>query len=514
MKSRTAQCPSCGAPIEFKVSSTLVAVCEFCQSAVARADRKVEDLGKVAAIAETSSPLRRGLRGSFGSKRFSVLGRVQYAHPGGGVWNEWYLSFPGDKWGWLAEAQGKFYLMFSRQLSSSIQLPEHDDLKVGGAVKLGKSEFTVTEKGLAKAVSAEGDIPWTFRPGADHHFADLTGPDQTFATFEYGDRPAAFVGKEVELTDLHLEGDGWTTPDENNVVVAALLLNCPRCGGQLKLHAPDQTERVTCGNCSSLLDASKGKLQYFASLSQESLPIIIPIGTEGRLFDSDYTVIGFLRRCAVYMGTTYPWSEYLLYSHEHGFRWLVHNDRHWSFVKTVTGHPRIVGRDAEFEGETFKLYDRGTAYVQSVAGEFYWRVQSGDQAKTADYIAPPKMLSMEYSGTENSEEVVVSLGVYLTHDDVEKAFRITGLTRPWSVGTIQPAPQPGCGIFILWFVFLVVMLGIHLVFSKPGAAGSDPWMLFYAMIFVSLIPAGVLAYLHSFEVKRWSNSDYSPYSSE
>ena len=155
MKRRKTACPSCGAPIEFTVGS-VVSVCEFCQSAVARTDRKVEDIGKVAELVETPSRLRCGLSGRFNRKPFTVVGRVQYQHPAGGVWDEWYLAFPGGRWGWLAEAQGKTYLMFQRKLPSKVPVPGFDDLKVGTAVKLGSSEFSVTERGCGSGFGRGG----------------------------------------------------------------------------------------------------------------------------------------------------------------------------------------------------------------------------------------------------------------------------------------------------------------------------------------------------------------------
>jgi hypothetical protein len=516
MKRRSTVCPACGGPVEFQIGSAAVTICEFCNSAVARTDKKIEDYGKVADLVQTDSRLRRGLTGRFGKKPFTVVGRVQYAHPAGGVWDEWYLAFPGDRWGWLAYAQGKYILMFQRQLSSSIQLPEYDDLTAGRRVKLGDAEFTVAEKGIATNASAEGDIPWAFHPGAQHRFVDLSGPDGTFATFEYGETPHAFVGKEISLDDLEIEGDDWQAEQSGQVDVAALLLNCPQCAGPLTLHAPDQSLRVTCPSCNSLLDASGGKLEYFDTIkSNEKLPILIPLGTQGTLQGDEYTVIGFLRRFALYAGKTYPWSEYLLYNSRLGFRWLVHNDRHWSFVEPVAIHD--VRRDmnsVEYQGATFRIYDRGTAYVRSVMGEFYWRVEAGEQVSTSDYIAPPRMLSFENSSSGNpssgeSSEVNVSLGTYLTTDEVEKAFGVKDLLRPWGVGPIQPRPSAGKGVFLAWPVFLVVLLVIGSLFSK-----ADGWLMFYGMIFVSLIPLGILGYYYSFEVKRWEDSDYSPYASE
>ena len=43
-----ANCPACGGPCVFKVSTSLVTVCPYCQSVIARGDRGLESLGKVA----------------------------------------------------------------------------------------------------------------------------------------------------------------------------------------------------------------------------------------------------------------------------------------------------------------------------------------------------------------------------------------------------------------------------------------------------------------------------------
>ena len=67
-----ASCPSCAAPIEFKAGSTIVVVCPFCRSAVGRTDRGLEDIGKVAEIADSESPLKLGLKGEYKGARFEL----------------------------------------------------------------------------------------------------------------------------------------------------------------------------------------------------------------------------------------------------------------------------------------------------------------------------------------------------------------------------------------------------------------------------------------------------------
>src|SRR5690349_13074763 len=131
MTTLAANCPSCGAPIEFKAGSTIVLVCPFCRSAVARTDRGLEDIGKVAEIADSESPLRLGLKGVHRDARFELTGRAQMRHELGGYWDEWYATFSNGWVGWLAEAQGRFYMTFYQPLKEGVTLPEFNDLQLG-----------------------------------------------------------------------------------------------------------------------------------------------------------------------------------------------------------------------------------------------------------------------------------------------------------------------------------------------------------------------------------------------
>ena len=175
--SRQAPCPACGAPVEFKVSASLVTVCPFCSSAIARGDKKLEDHGKVADIVETQSPLKLDLKGKFRGKPFRLVGRVQYNHSAGGIWDEWYAQFPNGKWGWLSEAQGRFYMTFRPKDKDTSWIPPMDSVQAGGTVKLKDNEFTVAEVGQATVAGAEGDIPYSFAPGEEHSFVDLYGKE-------------------------------------------------------------------------------------------------------------------------------------------------------------------------------------------------------------------------------------------------------------------------------------------------------------------------------------------------
>src|SRR5439155_26157227 len=155
-------CPACAGPITFKIGSSLVAVCPYCRSVVARGDRKLEDLGKVAELVDTGSVLAVGLKGRYEGVPFELTGRAQLGHPAGGSWDEWYASFADGRWGWLAEAQGRFYLTFERHAPAD--LPAFDALALGQKVKVGKGPaLRVAEKNTARPGGAQGQLP--YRPG-------------------------------------------------------------------------------------------------------------------------------------------------------------------------------------------------------------------------------------------------------------------------------------------------------------------------------------------------------------
>lgn len=412
-----------------------------------------------------------GLHGRYREEPFELTGRTQFSHEAGGVWNEWYAAFPNDRWGWLAEAQGRLYLTFQEPLPTPEALVPFATLSLGALVFALPTlpPLSVTEKGIAHTVSADGEIPYRLVPGVEHQYADLSGPNGEFATLDYSEEsPLLFVGHEVEFSELGFPpNEAFPTTRE----IGAQQLSCPHCGGALSLRAPDQAECVTCPSCSSLLDINRGNLKFLRVLDQKVTPVI-PLGTVGRLDGQPpLTVIGFLQRSVEFDGIRYFWEEYLLYAPVTGFRWLVRSDDHWNFVRAVP--PAKVttpsSRETLYEKRKFKLYQDATARVEQVLGEFYWRVEVGETVETADYIAPPLMLSREISTTTKgtTSEVQWSLGHYLTPQAVEKAFTLRNLPSPWKIAPNQPYAHRK--VYEHWLQLLLLALGLGFLLLFLGA---------------------------------------------
>jgi hypothetical protein len=465
-------CPACGGPIVFKVGSSMVAVCNYCHSVVARGDRKLEDLGKVADLVDTGAVLETGLQGRYRGIPFELTGRAQLGHQAGGVWDEWYAHFADGRWGWLAEAQGRYYLTF--QQTTGRQMPPHADLRVGEPLEVpppGWGRLIVAEKGQARALSAEGEIPYRLVPNATYRYADLSGPQGEFATIDYSEEaPLAFFGQEVTLGDLAIPERARGHEREPHQV-EGVQLNCPSCGGPLELRAPDRTERVACPNCSALLDVTQGNLRLLQALQPGKFRPVLPLGAIGKFNNRSFTVIGFMKRAVTVEGLQYAWDEYLLYHPRDGFRWLVRSNDQWSFVESVPpGQVSGSGRHVDFRGRSFKLFDKQAARVIHVLGEFYWKVTVGEELQVADYVRPPEMLSREVSSSGETKEVNWSLGTYLRAQDIERAFDLKQpLSHPILPSVAPNQPFLHKGIYPSWALLSVVALLLGFVVLATGS---------------------------------------------
>lgn len=403
------------------------------------------DLGKVAEIAESESPLKLGLKGEFKGNRFELTGRAQLKHQSGGYWDEWYATFSNGWVGWLAEAQGRIYLTFYQPLPEGAALPSYEGLQLGQFVNEIPSQtpLMVQEKGIATSVAADGEIPYQFTPNEESKFADLAGKGNVFATIDYSMSPPwVFVGQQATLEEIGL-GDAKPAKREARKVSAADM-GCPNCGGPLNLIAPDKTERVTCPNCDSLLDVNQGNLSYLHALTPNpnAPAFVLPIGAEGTFMGGEvkFKIIGAVARSVTFDGINYYWHEYLLYNPMVGFRWLVHSDNHWNFVEPVNpaevtaSGMYVTGAMVNYNGRSYKIFQDAPARVEYVKGEFYWRVEQGETVRAVDFISAPYMLSQEMT----ANEVNWSAGTYMTNAEVEKAFGISDLPKPWGVAPNQP----------------------------------------------------------------------------
>jgi Domain of unknown function (DUF4178) len=488
-----ANCPSCGAELTLRFSSV---VCRQCRTVAARAsDQNVRAVGQ-AALFQSQSSLSVGMQGEL-NQTFTLVGHVQFQHPAGGVWDEWYAVFADGHFGWLAEAQGKFFMTSSG--AAQRELPSFDSFFPGQQVTLPASassdaseRYTVNEKGVARVLAAEGDIPFVLHPGEPCQFVDLSGPSGEFATINYREatvfdsagsdamsdyrqapassttlRPYLYVGREFSLAELSLTANPSAAP--------SAAFTCPSCGGSLALQAPGSSARVACPSCGNISELERGQTQSVGQ-SPRSSTLELPLGTTARFEGQQLVIIGYLRRSALFDGERFGWEEYLLYHKELGFRWLVKGEKGWSYVKPLNpGEVRDSVGSTSYNGTNFRLDETCRARVDLVVGEFYWKVSVGEEVEVADYQNSNQSLSKESS----RDEVNWSHGVYLSASSVELA---TGLT----LASVQPSalytdysdsestPGSSNSEAIAWVVIIIVIVFLMIVMdSCDGSGGSS-----------------------------------------
>ncbi len=238
-------------------------------------------------------------------------------------------------------------------------------------------------------------------------------------------------------------------------------LSCPNCGGTVQLRGMGRSLSVVCINCLSVLDARTPSLTVLSQFqAKERYQPLLPLGTRGKVRGDLYEAIGFQVRELVSDGVAYAWSEYLLFNPYKGYRYLTEYNGHWNDVLVLHTVPEVKdSRNVRHFNETYKHFQTYTATTIFVMGEFPWQVRVGESAQCADYIHPPRLLSMERTG----QETTWSLGEYTAGADIWKNFGLKG-SPPAAQGVFANQPSPHSGSvsqawrrYALWMALLIAM---------------------------------------------------------
>lgn len=491
---RNYDCPQCGAAVPFRSSVTVFATCGFCRSMVVRQDAEVSLMGTQAVLPPDLSPLTIGTRGTWGGRAFTLVGRVRLTYDEG-AWTEWCADFGSGQWGWVAEAQGLYYV--SLEIAVPADFPGMQELAamadgppgglrlgdpavvVGRAqmeldrqVGIGGATYVVSDVKQATVQAAEGELTFAAVPGRSGLSVDLRGEGDAFASAEYAsDGVRLFVGRIARFEDLGFTElrpvPGWTV-EAGTVKGQTAATVCPRCGAPVEVRAAGFSLTATCGNCSGVLDATDPGLKLIGEAGRaQSVEQLVPLGSRGEIGGTTYECIGMMRRRDQYDES---WAEYLLFNPFAGYRWLVTYSGHWSLVEVLAAAPKENAGQPVWRGQAHRLFARAKTEVTYVLGEFYWRVQQGEVSFANDYIAPPLVLSEEsYPGLS---ETTWSAGEYLAPGVVQAAFRLTKpLPEPSGPYLNEPNPHREKGRTLRWLfpvAALLVLLIQALTASNPG----------------------------------------------
>lgn len=234
--------------------------------------------------------------------------------------------------------------------------------------------------------------------------------------------------------------------------------SCKSCGAPVKLLTGGVALSAACGHCGTAVDVNDPNLRVLAQWQSKmgKLKPVIPIGARGMLKDISWQCIGCMGRRERQSG--WAWEEYLLFNPYHGFRWLVHDHGHWSYVTMIKDRPNIVGASGPtFRGRSYRRWAQATVVVTHVIGEFYWLLEKDETVSATDYISPPYMLSQEvYPG---GSELIYSLGEYTGPEVIRQAFNLPGMPLRQDIGAIQPNPwKERSSVAWKWALLALVVL--------------------------------------------------------
>ena len=462
---KTAHCPSCGAPVEFRSAASVYAVCAFCKNTLLRDGEDLKNLGRMAELMDDPSLIQISSEGSFRGLHFGVIGRIQLKHESG-LWNEWHILFDDGRSSWLSQASGEYVV--SGQVPVSETLPAFETLKPEMQVSVAGRPFTVTDLETARCIAGQGELPFKVEAGYDVNTADLRGGER-FVTLDYSETPPlVFVGYPASFDELKLTNlrDAAANASSGGATIKANAFNCPHCAAPLTIHS-GAIESVGCDSCGSIIGIDNASVQLLSCAGQ-SLRIQppIPLGSKGRLQDIEWEAIGFLQRSTRSDGVDYAWTETLLFNAEQGFAWLVEYQGHWNFARTLSSPPSVGRGQSSFSWKDgqYKLFSSGSAEVTYVVGEFYWRVAVGESCLVEDYISPPNMLSREVTEKEASW----SHSEYIEPDELCAAFQLKAPPSP-RVGVYANQPNPLAerhrGIFSLFWKLALAATLVQLAFA-------------------------------------------------
>ena len=393
-------CPGCGAPVQFKSSASVMAVCEFCKTTLLKDANSISSLGKMSEVLEDYSPLQIGTSGRLAGRSFSLIGRIQLQYSAG-FWNEWYALFDDGTNGWLSDASGQFTMTFDKPADAA--LPVFDKLLPGRPLRVFGQTFVTSDVRAATCTAGQGELPFKVGQGWQARVADFRSGDR-FLSLDYSDGGAArvYLGQAVSLGDLQpqlLRDTGQIEGTAGRFRGKVSALACPSCGAPVSC-VPGITVHIVCPNCHAEVDtAGPVATVLAAAASIGKVPFTLNLGAEAAIDGARYSILGAMRR-AEGDGSS-AWSEYLLYAPGRPFVWLIETSDGWQRAEVLDRWPSWDGAGhAALDGRNFSAGSEYVAQVLFAAGSFNWRVSVGDRVRVTEFAAGATRLAAEASDEE------------------------------------------------------------------------------------------------------------------
>jgi ribosomal protein S27E len=459
----SAACPSCGAQVSFHSTASVMAICEYCQTTVLRDENTIRDQGKMSAILEDYSPLQIGSSGFLDGLGFALIGRIQLQYTDG-FWNEWYLQFDDGTNGWLSDASGLYVL--TRHTGTLPDAPQFGALSINQIVVYKSASYRVTDHRTASCTGGQGELPFVVGSGWQTSVADLR-VQARFMSLDYSDGypPQIYEGRAVTLSGLKFQllRDVDQIQSASGKVKGKITnLECPNCGSPIP-YVMGMAEHLACPACRAEVAISGDKAQLLVKHKElTTLKTALSLGDKATFDDHAYIVIGLMQVEEVSEDVSGLWTEYLLYSLEAGFLWLVDGgEEHWQKTIVLNEIPEEKAGNAYFQE---KRWERKWAYqgrVLYAVGAFNWRVKVGDTNFIIEYTNASDTLVSE----RNQNEINWSLSTPISGFFIRQAF---GKKQPSREAAIDVTPNGHTGV-VKWLSILLWTINLPIILAGNGS---------------------------------------------
>ncbi len=469
--SQTLHCPNCGGEHTIANPGIAMLVCHYCNTALYWDEDAVLNVGVQSILPEDDTRLHIGATGRILGEGFRVIGHVRYDH-GRGHWDEWYLELDSSETAWVSEDGRR--LSLERPLEASGASDDVEMLRVGGAVELGGTTFTVRELGEARCVGGQGQLPFTVLPEETYPYADIASIDgKHLATLEYDEykRARGFIGQPLGHEDLVIDDEDQ--PKE--VAGTTRRIDCANCAAPQERPGNPDAETLVCTYCGAQLDLTTAEAEVLGVNPKDFEPgFLLEIGRAGEFPEGRFEVSG---RMLYRDDEGYQTREYILYNPSKGYLWLAEESGHWVQSKPTNiapaAEPFALRRKqtVDIGGQSFRFFESGSETLVYVDGALPWKASVGDSHEWADLIDPPYIFSAE--ADSEADEVEYFRGTYMPVDQLWEAFQLEPpVVKPYGVHAAQPfngSPMANA-LAVVGVVFALINLGLF-IWSLSASGG-------------------------------------------
>jgi hypothetical protein len=459
----SAACPSCGAQVSFRSSASVMAVCEYCQTTILRDENTIRDQGKMSAILEDYSPLQIGSSGFLDGLGFALIGRIQLQYTDG-FWNEWYLQFDDGSNGWLSDASGLYVI--TRAVGHLEGAPFFSALSINQIIVYDSISFRVTDCRHATCTGGQGELPFVVGQGWQTSVADLRFRSR-FISLDYTDTypPQVYDGQAVTLPNLKfqlLRDVDQVQSTTGQIKGKVTNIECPNCGSPIP-YVMGMAEHLLCPACRAEVAIAGEKVELLVKHKElTTLKSALSLGDKATIDQHAYVVIGLMQMEELGEDESSLWTEYLLYSLEAGFLWLVDSgDANWQKTTVLNEIPEDKVGNAFLHG---KRWDRHWAYqgrVLYAVGAFNWRVKIGDTTSIVEYKNGNETLISE----QNANEINWSLSTPVSGFLIRQWF---GKKQPTTAEILNP-PLSSSQSVLKWLSILLWTINLPIIVFGSGS---------------------------------------------